>query len=86
MKDENKTLSNLVNGVCLIWAGLFQEKQKAKIDIILRNTKKNPRKMEIRGASVTGGIQDLFASLTGEEKQDILPNKRCCSVMWPDDR
>lgn len=40
--------------------------------------------MEISGASVTGGIQDLFVSLTGEEKQDILPNKRCCSVRWPD--
>lgn len=41
--------------------------------------------MKISGASVTGGIQDLFVSLTGEEKQDILPNKRCCSVGWLDD-
>lgn len=43
--------------------------------------------MKISGASVKGGIQDLFVSVTGEEKQEevILPNKRCYSVGWSDD-
>lgn len=43
--------------------------------------------MKISGASVKGGIQDLFISLRGEEKQEevIMPNKRCCSVGWSDD-
>lgn len=32
-------------------------------------------------------MEDLFVSLTGEEKQEevILPNKRFCSVGWSDD-
>lgn len=43
--------------------------------------------MKISGASVKGGVQDLFVSLRGEEKQEevIIPNKRCCSVGWSDD-
>lgn len=43
--------------------------------------------MKISGASVKGGIQDLFVSLTREEKQEevMLPNKRCCSVGWSHD-
>lgn len=42
MKDENKTLSNLVNGVYLIWAGLFQEKKKSKNRHNPEKHQKNP--------------------------------------------
>lgn len=65
--------------MCLIWAVLFQEKKK--------QNRHNPEKHQKNLRKKWKYVEDLFVSLTGEEKQEevILPNKRFCSVGWSDD-
>lgn len=68
--------------VCAKFGQSCFKKRKSKNRHNPEKHQKKGKKMKISGASVKGGIQDLFVSVTGEEKQEevILPNKRCYSV------